>query len=106
MALPDAIVGSTHTGLTITWTHPDGTPHDLTGATLTGRIYDPLTGGRAITGTLTVTGAATGEFTWAFGVADVATASDWLLVQFIATYSSDTKADKTYEQAWKVKAAL
>lgn len=106
MALPDAVQGSTHTGLTITWTHSDGTAHDLTGATLTGRIYDPDVGGRAITGTLVITAAAAGQFIWSFSAADVATASDYLTVQFVATYSSDSKPDKTYGTAWRVKPAI
>ena len=38
MALATAIQGALHTGQTITWTRTDGTPQDLTGATLSGTI--------------------------------------------------------------------
>ena len=97
--LPDGIQDATHTGLTITWQHPDKTPHDLTGATMTGSIS-----GQAISGVLAITDAINGVFTWAFGDSDVDTPG-LFQVQFTATYP-DTKNDKTFSSAWVINRAL
>lgn len=105
MALPNAVVGSTHTGLTITWKHPDTTTHVLTGATITGRMEDENGTARDIDGTLALSDAANGVFTWAFGPTDVGTAGKFK-VQFIATFASDSKPDKTYTTTMVVERAL
>jgi len=102
MSLPNAVKGSTHTGLTITWKHPDTTVHDLTNATITGVIIDKDLNSKAITGTLALSDAANGVFTWAFSAADVVAAGSFT-VQFNANYSTDSKDDKTYEEDWIVE---
>jgi hypothetical protein len=101
MELASAIQNARHTAQAITWTDADGDPQNLTGATLTGRILPASGTGRAIDGTLTITGAAAGQFTWAYGTNDVASAGSFY-VQFVATYA-DTKNDKTIKEAWVVK---
>lgn len=74
MALASAVAGARHTVQTITWTQDGTTPQNLTGATVTGLLRNIATGVvRAIDGTLTVTGATTGVFTWNYGALDVGT---------------------------------
>jgi len=97
--LPEAVQGATHTGLQVTWQHEDKTPHDLTGATLSGSIS-----GQAISGVLVVTDAINGVFTWAFGVTDVDTPG-LFNVQFSAVYP-DTKNDKTFVSTWLINRAI
>jgi hypothetical protein len=105
MALLKAVVGATHTGQEITWLEQGGaTPHVLTGATITGRIEDANGTGRDITGTLTITDATGGVFTWAYSAADVQTEGVFK-VQFKATYSGG-KFDRTFFQEWIVSRAL
>src|SRR6266496_2850121 len=102
MALQQGIVGSRHTGQQVTWTRTDGTPQDLTGATLTGTIREVSSGvSRAIAGALTVspTNPAGGIFTWGYAAADLV--AGVYEVQFIATYA-DTLADKTEPESWTV----
>ncbi len=102
--LPDGIQNSTHTGLQLTWQHEDKTPHDLTGATMTGRISSDSGAGRAIVGVLVVTNAINGIFQWAFGDGDIDTVGNFE-VQFIATFGDD-KNDKTFPAGWEVVKAL
>jgi len=88
MPLGEAVQGSVRPAQSITWTDADGTPIDLTGATITGtmrKIGDDTT--RAITGALTVTDGAAGRFTWQYDAADVATAGSYE-AQFTATYDT------------------
>jgi hypothetical protein len=101
MALAAAVQNARHTAQAITWTDGDGDAQDLTGATLTGRIMAQNGETRAIDGTLAITGAAAGEFTWTYGAADVADDGSFR-VQFVATYA-DTLNDKTLMEAWVVK---
>jgi len=103
MSLPRAIKGARNTGLTITWQHPDGTAHNLTGATLTGVIKNDAGTSRAIDGTLALSDAANGVFTWTYGAIDVGTAGTFL-VQFKATIGG--QYDLTYSEKWVVEAAL
>lgn len=103
MSLPRAIEGARHTGQEITWTDEDDTAHDLTDATITGTIEDEGGDTSAITGTLTVTDASNGVFTWAYSAADVATVGRFM-VQFKASYSSTY--DLTYPEPWVVEPAL
>ena len=102
MSLPRAIEGARHTGQEITWIDEDDTPHDLTDATVTGTIEDKDGNKTAITGTLTVTDAASGVFTWAYSAADVATVGRFM-VRFKATYSSTY--DLSYSEPWVVEPA-
>jgi hypothetical protein len=105
MALQAAIEGATHTGQTITWQQSDGTtPHDLTGATLSGTIRDEEGTERAIDGTMMVTVPAEGTFTWAYGTNDIAEAGHFE-VQFKATYP-DGKYDLSFIEMWRVEKAL
>jgi hypothetical protein len=102
MALANAVQNARHTGQTITWLRDDGTPVDLTDATLTGHIRSQLNGAtRDITGTLTIVTAASGIFMWAYSVADVAT--DGIFdVQIYATFP-DTLKDTSYSGYWTVE---
>ncbi|MDQ2995460.1 MAG: hypothetical protein M3R61_00170 [Chloroflexota bacterium] len=100
MALQSAFQGATHTGQQITWTRDDGTPQDLTGATLSGTITNVLTGvSTAIGGTLTATTPLSGILTWAYSAADVA-ASGQYRVQLLASYGS--AIDATYLADWLI----
>lgn len=102
MALQSAVQNDRHTAQSITW-NAGSAAKDLTGATITGTITEQREGGttRAITGTLTVTNAAGGVFSWAYSAADTATLGDYY-VQFTATYASDSKIDSSFRTGWKV----
>ena len=104
MHLPNAVQGATHSGMQLTWQDKLKLPHDLTGATLTGRISSDSGTGRGIMGVLNVTDALSGVFQWTFGTGDVDTAGQFE-VQFIATYV-DAKNDKTFPTRWEVVKAL
>jgi hypothetical protein len=106
MALADAVAGAIRPAQVITWTRADDTAEDLTGATLTGFIRNHETDvTRAIAGTLAVTTAASGIFTWTYVAADVADAGlhD---VQIVATFASGLTPAKTFTGQWRVRAAL
>lgn len=103
--LQTAIQGSTHTSQVITWTKEDGSIEDLTGATVTGKIQGvEADTAQAIAGTLQITGAATGVFSWSYAAADVAAAGIFW-VQFKATFS-DGKDDLSFADYWVVEGAL
>lgn len=105
--LPPVVKGARHTGQLLTWTDTNGAVHDLTGATITGRIRDvnnPSDSGRAITGALTVTDATNGKFTWAYSDVDVSTVG-LFFVQFTATYIGGLK-DISFSQTWAVRKAI
>lgn len=105
MALQSAVKGATHTGQEITWYERGSTtPHNLTGATITGTIENENGESQAITGVLSVTSAAGGVFTWAYSAADVAVAGRFL-VQFKATFVGG-KYDLSFYQDWVVERAL
>jgi hypothetical protein len=100
-ALPNAVQYARKRTQTITWTDEDGIPVNLTGATLMG-IIDRAGTESLITGTLTVTGATTGVFTWAYSAADVAEAGHYF-VQFYARYSADSSLPEiSYRHQWHV----
>lgn len=106
MELADASQGSRRPGQSLTWLDASGVPVNLTGATVTGAIRSRKTGtARAITGTLTVTDAASGVFTWAYSEADVADAGDFD-VQFTAAYSAGVTPAKTFVAAWRVRGSI
>jgi hypothetical protein len=90
-----AVVGSTKIGRTIDWVDEADGIVSLSGATITGTLKDHLTGViRAIDGGLAVVGDGTaGQFTWAYGSADVGTAGRYL-AQFTATYP-DAKVNRS-----------
>lgn len=105
MALADAVQGATRTTQEITWSRDDGTAYDLTGATITGRMRNLTTGAsRAISGTLEVTDADSGIFTWTYAAGDVATAGVYE-VQFKATFSGGAY-DLTLAASWLVAPAV
>lgn len=106
MALAHAIAGALRPSQVITWTRDDGTAENLTGATITGKIRSLATGETAsIAGTLSVTDATAGEFTWDYAAADVATPGRYQ-VQFTAAFSAGTTPARTVITDWEVERAL
>lgn len=105
MALADFVAGAMRPSQTITWARADGTPEDLTGATLSGVLRNRHTGAsRAIAGTLEITAPAAGQFRWNYDAADVlAGAYD---VQFTATFASGNTPARTFATTWHVAKAL
>jgi hypothetical protein len=104
MALADAVQGARHIAQQITWQDSAGDAIDLTDATITGKIRDGTKTVRDIDGSLDITDATSGVFTWTYGADDVGTAGGHE-VQFIATYTDTTK-DKTFITSWLVREAL
>ena len=106
MALAQAVKDSLRPSQIITWTRGDGTPENLTGATLTGKIRDNATGvTRDSAGDLTVTDGADGVFTWAYHADDVATAGKFM-VQFKATFGDNPSPARTIASEWFVYEAF
>lgn len=106
MALANAVAGATRPSQVITWQREDGNPEILTGATLTGKLYNKRTGvTQAIAGDLSVTDAANGVFTWDYDAADVATAGEYS-VQFTAAFGASPSPARTIETDWTVLSAL
>lgn len=105
-SLPNWTEGTIYNGLSITWKDSAGTAVDLTGATITGRLYNTTTKTATdIAGTLTPDAdqvTNTGLFTWTMVSGDVAAGN--FHVQFIATYSGDPA--KTFKATWYVEAAI
>lgn len=100
VTIPSAIQGARLPGRQISWFRSDGTPENLTGATLTARVKNQLTGeARDVTGVLNVTDPTNGVFTWAFSSEDVAVAGDYDL-QFTASFGS--LSAKTFAATWSV----
>jgi hypothetical protein len=106
MALSRAIQGSNHTAQSITWKDERGQAVDLTGATITGKKHPHNDSSTvvAIDGTLSVTNATGGIFTWTYGAVDIGTVGSFL-VQFIATYADTTK-EKCFKEQFTVEDAL
>lgn len=105
MALADAIEGARHTAQQITWTDQDSNAIDLTGASLTGvKIARSSGTATALDGTLAITDASNGIFTWTYGATDVATPGDYL-VQFTATYGAED-LERSLVAEWTVFEAL
>jgi len=103
--LPPAVEGARKRTLTLTWKDTDDVAVDLTGATITGKLKNMNTGVIAsMDGVLALVTAASGIFSWAFGVVDVGTVG-FFKVQFIATYA-DTLKNKTFVADWEVRDAL
>lgn len=104
--LATAVQGATRPSQVITWTQADGTAMDLTGATITGRILDLATlAARDVAGTLSVTDAAAGEFTWAYHADDVAAAGKFE-VQFTAAFLTGASPARTFRQEWIVEESI
>lgn len=100
MALQNAVQGDRHTGQLITWLSGN-IPKVITGATITGKIYNPETKiSVPISGVLSVVDGANGIFSWVYGVSDTSTVGNYT-VQFTATYP-DTLPDSSFEEGWTV----
>lgn len=100
-----AVAGATRPAQQITWTDGDGDLVNLTGATITGVIYNPRTyQARAIAGTLSVTDGPNGIFTWSYSADDVVEGS--YLVQFTAAFASGQTPSRSFEEKWVVYRAL
>ncbi len=105
MSLSNGMVGAQHSVQQITWLKEDGSPYNLTGATITARIRDQQSGvSRASDGVFSLITPTSGIFSWAYGALDVANPGTFR-VQFVASYS-DSKNDKTYTANWSVEEAL
>ncbi len=106
MALAQAIQEALRPSQIITWTRGDGTPENLSDATLTGKIRDNPTGiVREIAGTLTVTDGPSGIFTWEYHADDVADAGRFM-VQFTASFADDPTPARTIATEWFVYEAF
>lgn len=98
--------GATRPTQLITWTRADGAPLNLTGALITGRIYNLATRrSRDIAGSLSVTDPGAGRFTWSYGNDDIAEAGQFE-VQFTASYPESPSPARTFLQAWTVEHSL
>ena len=87
----------------LTWLRTDGSVENLTGYTITGRMYSiERKTSRAITGTLTPLLAANGTFTWTRSAADVADFGVFE-VQFIGAVGASKAI--TYSEIWEIKPA-
>lgn len=106
MALADAIAGGKRPSQVITWTDEDGTAFDLSGATITARIKNIVTGVTTdADGVLTITSAATGVFRWDYGTNDVLVAG-LFEVQFTAAFGSTPTPARTLSAPWLVHEAI
>ena len=90
------VAGGLRPSLEIIWTRDDGTPEDLTGATMTGTIADRQGNSRAIAGALTVLDGAAGVFEWAFGATDLVQPGTYQ-VQFTAAFNTAPTPAKSFE---------
>lgn len=106
MALRKAIQGARHTGQRIKWNREDGTPVDLTGATISARIRNIETGSSVDSdGEFSlVQTPKMNEFNWAYGVTDVDTAG-LFIAQFTALFQ-DTKLETSFLESWEVVEAI
>lgn len=111
MALAAAVRGGLRPSQAITWLREgvafaNGTPEDLTGATLTGWLRNRATGEtRAIAGSLTVTDGAAGAFRWDYAPADVAETGAFD-VQFNAAFGAGATPARTFVARWDVRGSL
>lgn len=106
MALANAIQGAKRPSQSITWTREDDTPEDLTGATITAKIFRHNTSTSGdVTGAFVVTSAAAGVFRWDYSTADVATAGSHK-VQFTATFGGSPTPAKTKVSKWVVESSI
>lgn len=105
MGLPTVPAGSLRPSLVLTWVDVNGDPVDLTGATITAKIYkyaDETT--ISSSGTFNVLIPASGIFEWVFDSTDVVAGG--YKVQFTATFSSGLTPLKSDVQEWVVESSL
>lgn len=106
MALSAAVQGARRPSQTITWADNDGTPLDLSGATITARIRNTTTDQTTPSdGAFTVVTAASGIFRWDYSTADVATSGEFE-VQFTATFENAPTPARTIAEPWLVFASI
>jgi len=105
--LAAAIQGALRPVQQVTWLDGEGVALDLTDATITGIIRNRASGAtRAIAGTLAITQAIDGIFTWSYDAADVADAGQFD-VQFTATWEAPALSPaRTFAATWAVHEAL
>lgn len=104
MALAPAVQGALRPSQVITWADDDGVALNLTNATLTGKIRNGAGTVRAIAGTLSVTTAASGVFTWEYAAGDVVDAG-LFDVQFTAAFPLSPTPARTLWAKWLVHEA-
>lgn len=105
-SLESQVAGATRPSQLITWLDSEGTPLDLTGATITGCLQDIYTGtSRAITGYLIVTNPMAGQFRWDYGADDVQSEGSYL-AQFTATYPLGPTVARSRAANWTVEPSL
>lgn len=98
--LDDSVQGSTANPPLITWNKSDATAQDITGYTITGRLYSiERRVARAITGTFDIVNASSGIFRWNRSTADLADQGVFE-VQFTGTAASVPNI--TYSELWQV----
>ena len=104
--LESVVAGATRPSQLITWLDSEGTPLDLTGATVTGCIQS-LTNGetRAIMGFLIVTNPMAGQFRWDYSADDVQSDGVYV-VQFTATYLLGPTVARSKAADWTVEPSL
>ena len=106
MALAEAVQGAKRPSQLITWTDADGVAVDLTGATITARLFNMQTGvAAASTGAFVLINPTAGVFRWDYATTDVATAGQFR-VQFTATYASGLTPGRTLTELWTVHLAI
>jgi hypothetical protein len=103
MALDDTVVGANATPQQITWQRTDGTAQNLTGFTITAKMYSiERRTSKAVTGTFSDVTPASGIFQWNRSAADVDTEGVWL-VQFKGTNGSNVTI--TFDVVWHIRPA-
>lgn len=104
--LADAVQNALWPSQLIVWLRADGTPEDLTGATLAGTIRDQRSGiSRPLLGVLTVANGLLGAFQWAYALADVAAAGGFD-VQFTAHKLTGPTPARSISDQWIVHEEL
>jgi hypothetical protein len=98
--LEASVQGSTANPPLITWSKSDGTAQDITGYTITGRLFSiERRTARAITGTFDIVDPTDGIFRWNRSTVDLAQ-EGMFEVQFIGTAA--TVPNITYSSLWQV----
>lgn len=98
--LDASVQGSLANPPLITWNKSDDTPQDITGYTITGRLYSiERRTARAIVGTFDIVNASAGIFRWNRAAGDVAD-TGMFEVQFTGTAASVPNI--TYSSLWEV----
>jgi len=105
MALPETVQGSTHSALLITCRRKDDSVLDITGATITARMKNKVSGTiEDIAGDLDLVDPTGGQFRWTFDATDLDTVGVFK-VQFTATYS-DSTIERSIAEDWEVLEAF